>query len=107
MAKENPTSDEGTVSFWLRPERPGGLTDASVVRFPPVSHGSLRVTAVKNPDGKITITTDGLHGRTFTFSEPIPPCDERGLFVVVTWTTAKVELYFNGKAVNHINVPLH
>lgn len=100
------TTPDGTITFWATAKHPNGLTDSSVVRFPPLSHGSVRVTSVKNPDGKIAINIEGLHGRSFAFNEPIPPCDARGLFVVITWTPQRVTLNLNGQEAQHIDIPV-
>jgi hypothetical protein len=95
---------EGTITFWAKPNTPNGLTDASVVQFPPITSQHTRVDATKKANGTIVITLSGPHQQTFKFVQAIPPCTPRGLFVALTWDARQVALYLNGVEVQRIDV---
>ena len=100
------TKLQGTLTFWARPIRPTGLTDALPCPFPLFENGPIEVTVYKNANGTITITVLGPHDGAFTFArEPIPTCDGAGLFVTVTWDSRVVTLHLEGIECQRLPVP--
>jgi len=89
---------EGSVSFWLNPEHGDWPTNSSGYEFPRCASSGIALRAVKHPDRILQIDIEGL-AQPLTFSTQIPVCDERGLFVVVTWTIQKACLYLNTQLV--------
>jgi hypothetical protein len=100
------SSEEGTVNFWIKPNRPSDFTDPMPARFPPFTSGDIKVEVIKNPDRRAHVTISGLHGRRHVLSGVIPPCDSRGLMVTVTWTSRLVTLFLNGKDVDTAEIPV-
>ena len=91
---------EGTITFWLRHEDEDWPINSNGYRFPTVTHDGISVEPVKLPDKTMEVRVYGLLGQALTFRNPIPPCDERGLFVVITWKAPEwVKLYFNGNPI--------
>ena len=91
--------NEGTVMFWIRadPDRPQVFTDPLPARFPTFAQAGVTIDVTKNPNGTALVTVDGPHTRTYRLFACIPPCDNQGLFVVVTWSTSEVAVFLNGQ----------
>ncbi len=102
-------ADEGTLAFWVRrpPQRPDVFYDPLPCSFPPVVREGLTAEVTKHRDCTVTVRVSGLHQRTYTFTRPIPLCDDRGLLVVVVWGATGATLYLNGRAVQRIQVAAH
>jgi hypothetical protein len=66
-------------------------------RFPTFNQGGVKIDVAKNPNGTALVAVDGPHARTYRLFACIPPCDDQGLFVVVTWSTSEVEMFLNGQ----------
>jgi hypothetical protein len=98
------TINEGTVMFWIRadPDRPQVFTDLLPARFPTFHQAGVKIDVAKNPNGTALVTVDGPHARTYRLFACIPPCDDQGLFVVVTWSTSEVAVFFNGQPVQKV-----
>lgn len=91
--------DEGTITSWLRHQHDDWFSNANSYRFPPVTGEGVTVECVKHPDKTVEVTVAGTLGRDFKFRQVVPPCDDRGLHVAVTWKRPDVNLYLNGKLV--------
>lgn len=98
------STPEGTIDFWVKGEQADWATNGNLYYFPTVSEAGLTIECFKAPGGRISIAISGIHGRTFEFSETIPPCEPIGLFVCISWTPALVTLGLNDKAVSSIAV---
>ena len=96
--------NEGTVLFWIRPnpDRPRVFTDMLPARFPTFNQSGVKIEVAKNPNGTASVIVDGPHARTYRLFACIPPCDDQGLFVVVTWSTSEVALFFSGQRVQKV-----
>ena len=91
---------EGTITFWLRHEHPDWVTNESGYDFEPVQSESVSVEVRKEPEKTVAIKLIGPYDQSFLFHQPIPPCDDRGLFVALTWKNRNVTLHLNGKEVD-------
>jgi len=63
---------------------------------------SDRISAIQHADKTFEIIADGPLFERFQYRCKVPPCDERGLFVVLTWNIETFSLYLNGKPVDDI-----
>jgi len=94
------TEEEGSVVFTLtHPDKdwPGNI---AVYDFGEVAAEGVVVQAKKNSDRTIELVVEGPLGGRNRFSSPIPECDERGLFVAITWKKPEVRFYLNGQLVD-------
>lgn len=90
--------DEGSVSFWLRNEEDAEWPmNTKEYRFGRIRQSGLTVEACKHIDGTIELLVGGPLGRDLRFRCPVPPCDNRGLFVVINWRRPTAKLYLNAK----------
>jgi hypothetical protein len=87
---------EGTIAFFVKHKHADWTSNADRYRFPDVRRDPIAVSAVKQPDGTIEITISGPFGGRYAFAAPIPPCDERGLHINLTWVDRRVMLSLNG-----------
>ena len=94
---------EGSMTFWLRQENNNWLTNDSSYNFEPVRTDDVSVQAAKHSDGTVEIKCVGPYDQSFTFRQPIPVCDDRGMFVALTWEDRQVKLYLNGSEVESQN----
>ena len=92
-------SMEGSIATFLRHENPNWPTNRAVYHFPEITSGAVTFHATKNYDRTVTIFIVGPFGNSYDFKVPIPPCDEKGLHVTITWGKDGVILYLNGKRV--------
>ena len=88
---------EGTLTFFVKHRNPDWTVDADTYRFPEVRREPVSVSAVKRPDGSIDVVLTGPFGGEYSFNHPIPPCDQRGLQIGLTWVRNRVMLYLNGE----------
>ena len=93
---------EGSITFWCNHAHKDWATNRHSYDFGKVSGHGVSVTAIKHPDKIIEIIATGPLFERFQYQCPIPPCDERGLFVALTWKSENVNLYLNGKSVDEI-----
>lgn len=89
--------NEGSIVFELKHEHKDWSTNSSSYNFRGIEQGDISAEAKKHSDKTIEIKLTGPFDKTFVFKNPIPPCDQRGLHVAMTWKDEKVELYLNGK----------
>ncbi len=64
----------------------------------------MTIITKKRPDGMLEVTITGLFGQQFDFDKPCPTCDERGLLLVLTWTSSQLKLYLGGQLVETFTV---
>lgn len=88
---------EGTLTFFVKHRNPEWSVDADTYRFPAVRRDPIAVSAVKHADGSIDVVLSGPFGGEYSFNHPIPPCDQRGLQIGLTWVHNRVMLYLNGE----------
>jgi hypothetical protein len=88
---------EGAITFWCQHQHADWPTNEQDYNFGEVSGGGVTATAVKHTDRTIAVSLSGPQGRTIEFRQPIPPCDQRGLFIAINWTPLAATLYLNGK----------
>lgn len=91
--------NEGSIVFWLSNEHKDWPTNSSGYNFPTVKHKDITAEVKKHPDKTVEIKLTGPFDKTFTFRNPIPLCDQRGLQVAMTWKDDEVQLYLNGKPI--------
>jgi hypothetical protein len=89
--------NEGSIVFWLNHEHKDWPTNSSGYNFGTIAQKDISAEAKKHPDKTIEIKIIGPLDKTFVFRRSIPPCDQRGLQVVITWKHDNVQLYLNGK----------
>lgn len=92
-------SNEGTVDFWLKHEHGNWATNDYGYDFGRFQTRELSISALKHPDRTIELEISGPFGQ-FNFRHPIPECDERGLYVAITWRDSEIQLYLNGQLVD-------
>lgn len=98
-------AEEGTITFVLEHEHQDWPTNDQGYKFGTIDTGQgVKAGAVKNPDKTLELRVSGPFGRQFHFHRPIPPCDERGLTVAITWKEPEVKLYLNGQEVETQNI---
>ena len=92
---------EGYVEFWLRHHHPHWSTNEHIYRFHQYDDPKVRVRvrAAKYPDKRVHFLAEGPLGCGFGYRFDMPPCDARGLHVVITWKENKVYWYLNSKLV--------
>ena len=98
-------SKEGSIATLLRHEHPDWATNRAVYNFPEIVSDGITFKATKNYDRTVIISIDGPFGNSYDFKAPIPPCDERGLHVGITWANGEVVLYLNGTRVKSRKSP--
>lgn len=91
--------NEGSIVFGLSHEHKDWPTNSSGYNFPTIKQKDIVAETTKHPDKTIEMKLIGPFDKTFVFQNPIPPCDQRGLQVAMTWKDDKVELYLNGKPI--------
>jgi len=92
-------TNEGTIVFRLQHQHKGWSTNSSGYNFDIARGEDISVATTKHPDKTLEIKITGPYDKTFTFRNPIPVCDERGLHVAITWKEGTVKLYLNGQLV--------
>jgi hypothetical protein len=95
---------EGSVTYWLRSKQENWATDENEYKFPNVNEQGIEIETAKTKDKTLSVVIRGPLKRMFTFRSFIPPCDSRGLFVVITWKDPEVNLYLNAKQNQKLNV---
>ena len=98
---------EGEIAHWFKSPHPGAFADALPCRWVPFSASGVLLELVKNLDASLSVTVRGIHGRTFTFKAPIPPCDARGLHLAIRWNPASVDLFLNGEKTQSADAGIH
>lgn len=88
---------EGSITFWLTHEHKNWVTNNAGYNFGTFTESGISLQAIKHPDRTVEIVSTGPLASKLQFRCQIPPCDERGLFVAVTWNRGDVSLYLNGK----------
>lgn len=91
--------NEGTIVFGLKHEHKDWATNSASYNFGITKADGISVEPVKHPDKTLEIKLVGPFEKDFTFRNPLPPCDERGLHVAMAWKDDKVQLYLNGQLV--------
>lgn len=91
--------EEGSVTFWAKAEPNDWARNDQGYEFPPVLGEGIEVRSHKNADKTVQVNISDQIGNNVSFVEPMPSCDERGLFVAVSWKAQTVTLHLNGKKV--------
>lgn len=89
--------NEGSMVFGLNHENKDWSTNSSGYNFGSFQHEEISAKVTKHPDKTIEIELIGPFDKNFVFRRPIPPCDDRGLHVAITWKDDMVQLYLNGE----------
>lgn len=97
---------QGFLEFWLRHYHLHWSTNEHIYRFHQYDDPKVRVrvSAAKYPDQTVHFIAEGPLGRKFDYKFEMPPCDSRGLYVVITWNGNKVYWYLNSKLVETTTV---
>ncbi len=95
---------EGSIRFWLQQEQPDWTIDENVYQFRSIRQSGIAIKATKHPDKTIELNVTGPLGQSLRFRQPIPPCDKRGLHVVLTWKQSEIKLYLNANPVETLSV---
>lgn len=104
MDKGIPSQKEGTIEYWLNHFNKDWHRNSHSYNFPDVVSNEITVRTVKLPNKTIEINIEGLGAYLLQFIKPIPKCDKRGLFVVLTWQIGIVNLYLNGEYVDYLEI---
>lgn len=101
----NPLSleNEGHITFWIRHEHRDWSTNSAGYNLGQIAEPGISVDAKKHPDKTVELKVLGPFGHHFTFRTQIPPSDEHGLFVAITWKDRNVHLYLNGQRVETLH----
>jgi hypothetical protein len=88
----------GSLATWYLHPNAGWTTDRRRYVFAP-RYGpvGMSLLTIKQPEGTLVLRVAGPCARRFTFRQPLPPFDRRGMHVIVTWYEDVIELYLNGK----------
>ena len=92
--------DEGSLAFWLKHEHTDWTTNSHQYSFGTLVLRCTKVTSIKHPDCTLELDIDGPFAQSHNVRLGIPPCDERGLFLAITWQRPEIKIYFNG-AISH------
>ena len=99
--------DEGSITFRLKHEHPDWPTNEHAYNFGTLDTRGIqgtKVTATKHPDRTLELDMDGPFDQHHNVRLPIPICDERGLFVAITWQKPDLKIYLNGALADTITV---
>jgi len=91
--------NEGTIVFRLQHQHKDCATNSAGYNFGIIKADDISAEAAKHSDKTLEIKLTGSFDKNFTFRNPIPPSDEGGLHVAMTWKEDKVQLYLNGQLV--------
>jgi hypothetical protein len=100
-----PTQPAATVSFWLKHTDLDWTKNKDGYHFGIIRQSGLNVSAVKRSDGILWLNISDHSRHLFAFERPMPPCDERGLHVEITWQAPVLRLCLNGRLVATQRVP--
>ena len=89
--------DKGTMEVWLRHDHEDWATNSDGYDFGTFTKQGVTVSTAKHPDKTIEFDVDGPLAQHFNIRVVIPPCDERGLYVAMTWGQLEFTLYLNGQ----------
>ncbi len=95
--------NEGSITFLLKHSNQNWYKDNNIYKFnnlPSLSGIELKVE--KRPPNKLHLEITGIHEKKYTLYENIPVCDNRELFVAITWKGDWLKLYFNGNLITYI-----
>lgn len=87
---------EGSITFWLQHEHKDWFENEDRYSFGSFKQEEFEVQATKQPDKTIELNVIGTLNQQFNFRESIPHCDDKGLFVAITWAHSSINLYLNG-----------
>ncbi len=93
------TQPTATVSFWLKHTDLDWTKNKDGYHFGIIRQSGLNVSAVKRSDGTLWLNVSDHAHHLFVFEHPMPPCDERGLHVEITWQAPLLRLCLNGRLV--------
>ena len=103
---------EGSIAFRMKHADADWATNDKPYRFNTaeageggVGAGSIRAWALKRPDGTVEFHVVGPLKSEIVLEGKIPPVDEHGLHVVITWSEKRVQLYLNARPHGIINLP--
>ena len=95
---------EGSIAFRMRHKDADWSTNDQPYRFNPVEIGKIRAWAMKRPDRKVEFHVVGPFRSEITLEGNMPPVNEHGLHVVITWTDKEVQLYLNAQPAGRIPI---
>ena len=98
--------EKGTVTFWLKHEHPDWDTNNNGYNFKHADDQTgITIEAQKRPDKTLAISLGGTIEKKALFLGPMPKVEKpKGLFVAVSWSKSKIQLYLNDKLVQDINL---
>ncbi len=97
----------GTVSTWLQHRNVDWTRDSHRYIFHrwqgPVG---ITIQATKQPDKTLVLRLTGPFARVFTFRQPTPSFDRRGVHIGCVWNEGEIKLFLNGHLVETRHVGL-
>ena len=97
---------EGSIEFLLKPIN-GAFNwygDSNDYDFPRVGEKGIEITSHKDSNRILSLSVRGIRPNIVELSAPVPRCPESGLFVVITWTATRINLLFNGKLAQQLDI---
>ena len=97
--------EEGSIAFRMRHADADWATNDQPYRFNPVEIGPVRAWAMKRPDGMVEFHVVGALNSEIVLEGKMPPVNEHGLHVVITWSKKEVQLYLNARPHGIVKLP--
>ncbi|MBI4528201.1 MAG: hypothetical protein HY695_30780 [Deltaproteobacteria bacterium] len=96
MTRQPKTVDDvGSLAFWLQHKDADWVTNSHGYTFSGLEIHGIKIRVTKHPDRNLELDLDTPFGGYHNIRVAIPCCDERGLFVVITWQRPEIKVYLN------------
>jgi hypothetical protein len=96
---------EGSIAFRMRHPDADWATNDKPYQFNPVDIGPVRAWAAKRPDGTVEFRLIGPLKSEIVLEGKMPPVNEHGLHVVITWSQKEVQVYLNARPHGVVLIP--
>jgi len=95
---------EGTVAFTLNHEHRDWSTNTTDYNFGLFEAQGMRFGVAKHRDQTLEVNIEGPLSSKQRARIPVPPCNELGLRVLMTWGATEIKVYLNGVIAQTISV---
>ena len=96
---------EGSIAFRMRHTDADWATNDKPYPFKPVDIGPVRAWALKRADGMVEFRLIGPLQSEIVLEGKMPPVNEHGLHVVITWSKKEVQVYLNARPQGVVLIP--
>ena len=96
---------EGSIAFRMRHADADWATNDKPYRFNAVEIGTIRAWAMKRPDQTVEFHVVGPLKSEIVLEGKMPPINEHGLHVVITWSEKEIQLYLNARPHGVVKLP--